>query len=102
MKKQLIKCSLPLIIALGFSACGGGGGGSDSSFENSNGQIQIDISIPCETNPSANDIDSYITLQSDDTISYSGDVTVITYHDSDGVKKVCKDKNSTGSAYILR
>ena len=99
--KQIVKYSLPLIIALGFSACGGGGGGSDAS-SNNNGKIQIDIDIPCTTNPSANDIDTYVTLQSGDTISKSGDVTIVTYHDSNGNKKVCKDQASTGSAYILR
>lgn len=103
MKKQLLKYSLPLIIALGFSACGGGGGGgSDASFESGNGTIQIDIDIQCVTNPNVNDIDTYITLESGDTISKSGDVTIVTYHDVDGNKKVCKDQNSTGTAYILR
>ena len=99
MKKQLKKYALPLIIALGFSACGGG---SDGSFDSSNSQTQIDISIACVTNPIVTDIDTYITLNSGDTISKSGDVTIVTYHDIDGNKKVCKDQNSTGSAYILR
>lgn len=99
MKQTIVKYSLPLFIALGFSACGGG---SDGSFENSNAQIQIDISIQCVANPALNDIDTYILLQSGDTISKSGDVTIITYHDSTGEKRVCKDQNSTGSAYILR
>lgn len=100
MKTKLIQYTLPLFIALSFSACGGGGG-SDASFENS-GTVQIDISIPCVTNPALNDIDNYILLQSEDTISKSGDVTIVTYHDSTGEKRVCKDQNSTGSAYILR
>lgn len=99
MKTKILQYALPLFIALSFSACGGGG--SDGSFEN-DGQVTVDIDIPCEANPDADDIDSYITLLSGDTISKSGDVTIITYHDSDGVKKVCKDSSSTGSAYILR
>lgn len=101
MKKQIVKYSLPLIIALGFSACGGGGG-SDASFESGNGTVQIDIDVQCVTNPALNDIDTYIELKSEDTISKNGDVTIVTYHDIDGNKKVCKDQNSTGSAYILR
>lgn len=100
---KIIKLTLISLLASTILAgCGGGGGGSDASFENTNTATQIDISIPCVTNPSTTDIDSYITLLSEDTISKSGDVTIITYHDSDGVKKVCKDSSSTGSAYILR
>lgn len=99
MKKQLLQYTLPLFIALGFSACGGGSG---ASFES--GGVQIDISIPCETDPAllVTAIDNYILLQSGDTISKSGEVTIITYHDSTGDKRVCKDQSSTGSAYILR
>jgi hypothetical protein len=100
MKQQLLKYTTTFFIALGLSACGGGGG--SASFENTNTATQIDISIPCVTNPSTTDINNYITLLSGDTISKSGDVTIITYHDSDGDKKVCVDGSSTGSAYILR
>jgi len=100
MKKQLIKYSLPLIIALGFTACGGGG--SDAYFENE-GQQQIPINVECVTDPTLLQIQNYITLYSRDTIiKSSGSVTIVTYHDIDGNKKVCKDKASTGSAYILR
>ena len=102
MKSKITQYALPLLIALIFSACGGGGGGSVSS-ENE-GTIQIDISIPCETDPALLEtaIDTYILLESGDTISKSGDVTIITYHDSTGEKRVCKDASSTGNAYILR
>lgn len=102
MKKQLIKYTLPLFIALGFSACGGGGGGgSDAYFENI--QNQIVINVQCITDPTLLEIENYITLYSGDTITRSsGDVTIVTYHNIDGTKKVCQADLSTGSAYILR
>ena len=101
MKKQILKYTLPIIIALGFSACGEGGG--SNAYFGRDGQVQIDIDVECETNPTLLEIKKYITLLSGDTISKSGeDVTIVTYHNIDETKKVCKDKDSTGSAYVLR
>lgn len=110
--KDIIKTLFLGTLILTFTACGGGG---DGSFEEETIVEEpivetpvietpisstIEISVPCVTDPTQNDIESYITLESGDTISKEGEVTIITYHDSDGVKKVCKDETSTGSAFI--
>jgi len=87
--------TLVTLATLSFTACG-----SEGSFEEN--ESTVDITIPCVTNPTVDDIDNYITLQSGDTITKEGEVTIVTYHDSDGVKKVCKDENSTGNAFILK
>ena len=106
--KDIIKTLSLTTLIISFAACGGGGGGSSNEEEPIIEPIEepvettIDITIPCVTNPSADDIENYITLQSGDTITKEGDVTITTYHDSTGEKKVCKDSSSTGSAYILK
>lgn len=82
------------VITLFFSACGGGGG----SF--SNAQEKVDINVTCVDNPSAANIDSYITIQSGDTLIKEEDNTSVSiYHDLNDIKKVCL---VSGSAYLLK
>jgi hypothetical protein len=46
------------------------------------------------------DIATYITMQSGDVLVRSEDnTTVATYHDQNGIKKVCR---ISGSAYLIR
>lgn len=99
-----IKTLSLITLLISLTACGGGGGSSSNGEDPITEPVEttIDITIPCVTNPSEGDIDNYITLQSGDTIMKEGDVTIVTYHDSEGVKKVCKDENSTGNAFILK
>lgn len=93
--KKLISIILPIIVAIGFTACGGGGGG-DSSFK----QETIAITISCVATPSSNDFASYITLNSgDEIVNDSADANVTTYHNVGGEKKVCLN---SGSAHIVR
>jgi len=95
-----IKTLALIIPIISFTACGGGGGGSNSTDDTP--PTQIEITVECVTNPSETDIESYITLESGDTITKTGEVTITTYHDSDGVKKVCKETTSTGSAFVVK
>lgn len=95
--KKLISIILPIIVAIGFTACGGGGGG-DSSFSNKE-QIIV-ITIACVASPSSNDFASYITLNAgDEIVNDSADANVTTYHNVGGEKKVCLN---SGSAHIVR
>lgn len=94
--KKIYSIILLIVVALNFTACGGGGG--SSSFK----QEIVDISINCVANPTSNDFDTYITLNSGDKIvndDVGAQVTI--YHDIDGVKKVCLVEN-TGKAHIVR
>ena len=103
--KDTIKTLSLITLIISFTACGGGSGGSSNEEEQSieePTETTIDITISCVTDPSVEDIENYITLESGDTITKEGDVTIITYHDSDGEKKVCKDEDSTGTAYIVK
>ncbi len=95
--KNILKLAFVSTFAItSFTACGGGG--SDGSFSDS--ETKIDITIACKTTPSATEIDSYITLNSGDTIvKTTPSTTISTYHDTNDVKKVCL---VSGSAYILR
>jgi len=97
-----IKTLALVIPIISFTACGGGGGGGGSDSTDDTSPTQIEITVECVTNPSETDIESYITLESGDTISKTGEVTITTYHDSDGVKKVCKETTSTGSAFLVK
>lgn len=92
-----IKIAVILIFtALIFTACGGGG--SEASF--SNAQQKDLININCISNPSNSDIESYIILNSGDTlVKEDNNATVSIYHDVDGIKRVCRE---SGSSYILR
>ena len=92
MKKIIITLTL-IFTSLWFNSCGGGGSGGASV-------TQIQITVACVTSPTLTDIDAYITLLSGDTIVKDEDNTTIsTFHDIDGVKKVCL---VSGSAHIVR
>lgn len=83
------------VIAIAFfiNACGGDG---SSAFT----QETIDINVSCVTSPSSSDIDTYLTLESGDSIVKDEDGTVVsTYHNSDGDKKVCLN---SGKAHIVK
>ena len=90
--KDTIKTLSLTTLIISFTACGGGGSSNEEPIVEHT-ETTIDITIPCLTNPSVGDIENYITLESGDTITKEGDVTIITYHDSDGEKRVCKDEN---------
>lgn len=92
MNKVLILV-LSFIVTILFTACGGEG---SSSFT----QERESITSSCVSSPSSNDIDSYHTLNSGDSIvEEEANSTVSTYHSLDGTKKVCLD---SGKAYIIR
>ena len=95
IKNKIVSVSSLILLSITLSACGGGSGGS---FTNSQNVIAIDVE--CVT-PSA--IETYIKLESGDTISIaSGTPTIVTYHDTNGTKRVCLDSTSSGTANILR
>lgn len=92
--KKIVSVSLLTLLTFTFNACGGGSGGSSGS------QNITAIDVECTT-PAT--IDTYIKLESGDTISIaSGTPTIVTYHDSNGTKRVCLDASSSGAANILR
>ena len=95
LKNKILLLILTFITSISFIACGG----SDASFSDS--ETKVDITIPCITTPTATDIANYITLNSGDTIvqTTTTNTVISTYHDTDGVKKVCL---VSGSAYILK
>ena len=92
--KNILKIvTISAIILTSFTACG-----DDASFKDS--EELIPINIACVTSPDSNNIDSYITLNSGDTIVKDNDGAEISiYHDVNGVKKVCL---VTPSAHIIR
>lgn len=72
-------------------------GGSDAHFSDAEQKIQI---IDCNDTNVTTIPDDFTTMVSNDTIIKNVTPTVITtYHDINGIKKVCVD---TGSAYLLR
>ena len=94
MKKNILKLITLPIIAIGFIGCGDG----DANF--SEPETIIDISIPCETTPTATDISNYISLNSGDVIIKDTQSTNVSiYHDTTGSKTICL---VSGSAHILR
>jgi len=93
--KNIVSIITFTFITMGFNACGNGG---DASFKD--GLIKIPVTIECVQSPTTTDIDTYISLQGGDTIVKDEDNTTIsTYHDTDGVKKICL---VSGSAHIVR
>ena len=93
-QKKIVSVSLLTLLTFTFNACGGGSGGSSGS------QNAIAIDVNCISSAA---ISSYIPLERGDTISIaSGNPTIVTYHDSNGTKRVCLDASSSGSANILR
>jgi len=93
--KKIVSVSLLTLLAFTFNACGGGGSGGSSGSQNITA-----IDVECTTPATIN---NYIKLESGDTISIaSGNPTIVTYHDSNGTKRVCLDASSSGSANILR
>ena len=97
MKNKLTLVGMSAMAFL-FIACGDGG---DSSFKN--GTVEIPLTVLCVTgDPTNNDITSYETLLSGDTIVKDDDnAQVVIYHDVTGVKKICLVDNNS-SAHILR
>lgn len=88
---------LGIVVVIFLNSCGSGG--SDSYFKNATKKINIDVNCTT-TEPTALDIYYYITVESDDVIVTEEEGSVIsTYHDINGVKKICL---VNGSAYILR
>lgn len=91
--KKISSIILLSTIILAFTSCGGSGSASFKSAVE-------DISIPCVANPSSNDFDRYITLNSGDKIvNDTPDAKVTTYHNANGEKKVCLN---SGKAHIVR
>lgn len=94
-QKKIVSVSLLTLLAFTFNACGGGGSGGSSGSQNA-----IAIDVNCTSSAA---ISSYIPLERGDTISIaSGNPIIVTYHDSNGTKRVCLDASSSGSANILR
>ena len=102
MKHTLLKTTTFItLITIGFSACS-----DNASFTNmttsdvadSLAQQRIPIDVNCSTSPAV--IDDYITLESGDIITKEeASTSITTYHDIDGVKKVCLN---SGTATIVR
>lgn len=96
---KILSIILPIIVAIGFTACGGGGGG-DSSFK----QSTIDIIVACTTvspaNPTSADIATYQEVFSGDSIVKDVDSTKVQIHTPVGANsRVCLE---SGSAHIVR
>ena len=95
MKKIILIITLT-ILSIGFSACGGGDSSSGGTPITPATEI-IPITVTCTT-PAT--LETYMTLQSSDTIvKESVDAVVTIYHDADGIKKVCLE---SGSAHVVR
>ena len=93
IKNKILALGITILASISFTACG-----DDASFKDS--EELIPINIACVTSPDSNNIDSYITLNSGDTIVKDNDGAEISiYHDVNGVKKVCL---VTPSAHIIR
>jgi len=89
--KYIITTGLIAIVLL--SGCS-----DQAEFENA--QTLVPISINCVTAPTANDISTYIDMQSGDILVQDGDNTSVkTYHDQNGTKKICL---VSGSAHLIR
>lgn len=94
MKKEISKYMVVLIISIFISACGGEN--SNAYFKNSE---KIDDVIACNAN-TASIPDNYTTMYSKDIlVNKTSNTIVITYHDSNGIKKVCTE---TGTAQLIR
>lgn len=92
MKKHILSTISIISTAFIFNACGGS---DEASFKESNTIVPINITC---TTPAT--IDTYIELQSNDTIVKNQENTKVEiYHDVNGLKKVCL---VSGSASIVR
>ncbi|MEA3354288.1 MAG: hypothetical protein U9Q33_10785 [Campylobacterota bacterium] len=94
MKNRLVKIMIIFTTALFFSACGGSG--DDASFRDAGEKIEV---IDCDANVSTIP-DGYTSMYSGELlINETTDTVITTYHDIDGIKKVC---TVSGSAYLIR
>ncbi len=93
MKKILLAITIALVLLV-FKACSEG----DGAFINADSKIEI--TIDCVVNPIETDIATYITVISGDVVvTEDSNSSISTYHDINGIKKVCR---VSGSAYIIR
>ena len=87
------------VMALSFSACSNwpyGDNDGDAKYI----PISIPIDVDCILNPTASDIDTYITLLSGDSIVKDDEnATISILQDINNVKKVCLE---SGVAHIVR
>jgi len=99
MKTKLKIALIATIIALSFNACSD----SDSkSVEDSNTTTAttIEIDVECTADTTSADIESYITLESGDTIIKDEDNTTVSiFYDAEGNEKICLVE---GKAHLLR
>ncbi len=96
LKSKITQSLLLGIIIAYFTACGDNG---CCTSDVDNNKI-LNISTLCITNPTLQDIDKYMLLQSGDTIIKDEPNTLISiYHDINNIKRVCQ---LSGSAHILR
>ena len=80
---------------LSFNACSDNASFTNKSSNNAPQRIAVDVN--CST-PAI--IEDYITLESNDTLSKElNNTSVIIYHDTNGIKKVCL---KSGKAAIIR
>ena len=95
MKTSKIVVTIGLtVLALIMSACTA----DDTTGEYRDTKVAINVA--CIANPTAAEIDSYVTTLTGDTITQDETGTTIdVILDSNGVKKVCID---SGSAHIVR
>jgi len=100
MRTKLTVALVAIItIAISFDAC------SDSdtkSTDDSNKTVvtTIEIDVPCTVDTTTSDIESYITLESGDTIIKDEDNTTVSiFYDAEGNEKVCLVE---GKAHLLR
>lgn len=90
MRTRILTYILTVITALFLSACG------DAHFKNEETKIAV---IDCDT-AVANIPDDYTTMNSGDVlVNEVANTVVTTYHDINGVKKVCTD---SGKAHLVR
>lgn len=90
---------LALLLTTGFSACSDNASFTNETTQNAvqAAQQRIAVDVNCST-PAI--VDDYIALQSGDTITKEeSNTSIITYHDVNGIKKVCLNY---GKATIVR
>ncbi|NOQ31332.1 MAG: hypothetical protein GQ570_09435 [Helicobacteraceae bacterium] len=89
-----MRVSVLSFVAIGFFVYGCGGAGTNGYDSNSYFGTSETVIVPCSA-----PVTSYVELTAGDTIENLVDNTVIiTYHDEDGVKRVCVE---SGSAKVI-